>query len=156
VKECSAQQEFFFHAGRVVPDRDVGRVLELDEPEALDDTRPGGGVEVGEDLQVAAAGELVEVVVAVRDVAEEWLDLLPLADDVEPRDVGGAAVRPPLANNSPRYRSRSSPSTARYDPYCTTRPESRIITSEGGMNADGTTVGAGVRGVWDRGRIERN
>jgi hypothetical protein len=97
VQEGAGQEQLLPHPERVPADREVGRLAQLDHLQ--DHVRPHlrDAVELAEELEVPPPGELLEVVLPVRDVPEQRLDPGPVADHVVPADgdrPGGRAALP--------------------------------------------------------------
>jgi hypothetical protein len=74
------------HAERIGAHRQVGRLLQLDHRQALGDSTRRSTIEVREETQVPPTGELLEVVFAIRYVAEQRFDRLPIAHHVQAGD----------------------------------------------------------------------
>src|SRR5437660_4679990 len=83
VQEAARQQQLAAHAERVGPDRQVGRLVEFDQAQALFHARGSDAVQSGEELQITTAAELLEVGFAVRYVAEKRLDQMALPHHLE-------------------------------------------------------------------------
>src|SRR5262249_38571204 len=71
MQKGTGQQQLTPHAQRVGPHLEVGRFAQFDQRQTLVDAFVRYVVEAGENLQIAAAGELFKVIFTIRDITEE-------------------------------------------------------------------------------------
>ena len=76
----------------------MGRLTQFDEAEAFVDTGVRDVVQAGEDFEISATCKLLEMVLAVGNVAEQWFDGLPIADDIMAGNSGAAGIGQALAD----------------------------------------------------------
>src|SRR5262249_43133054 len=86
------------HTHRIVANADVGGLIQFHHVQALLDAYAVDAIEPGEDVEIAATGEFIKMVFAVRDVAELRFDGRPFTDDVVAKDAGMPGGGPALAD----------------------------------------------------------